>query len=185
EERAVAEREIAGVTAQDVPGRSEHDPVEHDVKERLVKARQVQKRNDRKQEARGGDPGERPVQFQVRPGRSNSSAISNENDTIGAHDGEANAIVTASLTPTTMPAASGPSGEPSPPSITAANTTPTHAYICDGVSVNDSARHTPAMPASAPHAPASSSACARRFTPNAAAMGASSESARSARPRFV
>ena len=31
------------------------------------------------------------------------------NDTIGAHDGDANAIVTASLTPITMPATSGPS----------------------------------------------------------------------------
>ena len=49
------------------------------------------------------------------------------NDTIGAHDGDANAIVTASLTPIRMPAASGPSAEPRPPSITAANTTPTHA----------------------------------------------------------
>src|SRR4029079_17678448 len=179
EERAVPEREIAGVAAQDVPGRSEHDPVEHDVKERLIERRQVQKRHDREQQARSGDPGERPVQFQVRPGRSNSSAISNENDTIGAHDGEANVIVTASLTPTTMPAASGPSGEPSPPSITAANTTPTHAQICDGGSVNHMARHTPAMPASAPHTPASSSACARRLTPKAAAIGASSASARS------
>ena len=49
------------------------------------------------------------------------------NETIGAHDGAVIAIVSASLTPMTMPATSGPTGLPSPPIITAANTTPTQA----------------------------------------------------------
>ena len=71
---------------------------------------------------------ERPrSSFRSGRGRSSSSAISSENDTSGAHDGEVNAIVIASLTPMTMPATSGPSALPSPPSITAANTTPTQA----------------------------------------------------------
>ena len=47
-----------------------------------------------------------------------------ENETSGAHDGAVSAIVSASLTPMTMPAIRGPSGLPTPPSITAANTTP-------------------------------------------------------------
>ena len=44
----------------------------------------------------------------------------------GAHDGAVIAMVTDSLTPMTMPAMSGPSARPNPPSITAANTTPIH-----------------------------------------------------------
>ena len=67
-------------------------------------------------------------------------------------------MVIASLTPMIMPATSGPSALPRPPSITAANTTPTQAKICDGASVKVSARHTPATPASAAQTPASSSA---------------------------
>ena len=53
--------------------------------------------------------------------------MSSVNDTSGAHDGAVTAIVTASLTPITMPASSGASARPRPPSITAANTTPTQA----------------------------------------------------------
>ena len=54
------------------------------------------------------------------PGRTSRMTISSVNDTIGDHDGEAIAAVSASETPITMPATSGPTGEPSPPSITAA-----------------------------------------------------------------
>ncbi len=61
------------------------------------------------------------------PGRSSSITISSEKETIGAHDGAVTAIVTASLTPISAPATSGPSALPRPPSITAANTTPTQA----------------------------------------------------------
>ncbi len=127
EERAVAEREIAAVARQDVPRRRQHDPVQHDVEERLVERRQAQERNGGERDARTCDRDERAVGLQARPGRSSSNAISSVNETIGAHDGDTNAMVTASLTPITMPAVSGPSAEPSPPSITAANTTPTHA----------------------------------------------------------
>ena len=79
--------------------------------------------------------------------------ISSEKDTMGAHDGDATAMVIASLTPITTPATNGPSALPSPPSITAANTTPTQAKICDGVRVKVSARQIPATPASAAHTP--------------------------------
>ena len=61
------------------------------------------------------------------PGRSSRITISSVNETIGAHDGAVTAIVTASLTPITMPATSGPSALPRPPSITAAKTTPIQA----------------------------------------------------------
>jgi hypothetical protein len=91
--------------------------------------------------------------------------ISSENETIGAHEGDATAMVTASLTPMITPATSGPSALPSPPSMTAANTTPTQAKICDGASVNVSARQTPASAASAAQPPASSSASQRALTP--------------------
>ena len=53
--------------------------------------------------------------------------MSKEKETSGAKDGEATAIVSASLMPITKPAIKGPSGRPSPPSITQANTTPTQA----------------------------------------------------------
>ena len=49
------------------------------------------------------------------------------NETIGAHDGAVTAIVTASLTPISVPAISGAIARPRPPSITAANTTPIQA----------------------------------------------------------
>jgi hypothetical protein len=42
EECAVAKREVAGVTRQDVPRRGEHDPVEDQVAERLVEERQAE-----------------------------------------------------------------------------------------------------------------------------------------------
>src|SRR5690606_34297265 len=98
-------------------------------------------------------------------GRNSSMTISSENDTMGAHEGDATAMVMASLTPMITPATSGPSALPSPPSITAANTTPTQAKICDGASVNISARHTPATPASAAQAPARYSDSRRALTP--------------------
>ncbi len=126
-ECAVAEREVTGIPRKDVPRRGEHDPVEDEVEERLVERRRMEEGHRRERESGADDRGESPVRFQDRSGRRRSSAISSVNETIGAHDGEANAIVTASLTPITTPAASGPSAEPSPPSITAANTTPTHA----------------------------------------------------------
>jgi hypothetical protein len=91
--------------------------------------------------------------------------MSSENDTMGAHDGDATAMVTASLTPMMTPATSGPMALPNPPSMTAANTTPTHAKICDGASVKVSARHTPATAASAAQPPASSSDSERELTP--------------------
>ena len=106
-------------------------------------------------------------------------------DTSGAHEGEVTAMVTASLTPIRMPATSGPSALPSPPSITAANTTPTQAYICDGLMLLDSAMHTPATPAIAAQVPASRKPLRRWLMPKAAATGASSAEARSALPRSV
>ena len=56
-------------------------------------------------------------------------------------------MVTDSLTPISMPASSAPSGLPSPPMITTANTTPSQAQICAGASVEISAMKAPAMPA--------------------------------------
>ena len=50
--------------------------------------------------------------MRARPGRSSRITISSVNETIGAHDGAVTAIVTASLTPITMPAISGPSALP-------------------------------------------------------------------------
>ncbi len=94
-------------------------------------------------------------------------------------------MVTASLTPMMTPASKGPSALPRPPSITAANTTPTQAKICDGVSVKVRARQMPAAPASAAQVPASTRLRARSFTPKAAAIGPSSAIARSALPRSV
>ena len=97
--------------------------------------------------------------------------MSSVNETIGAHDGAVTAIVTASLTPISAPASSGASARPRPPSITAAKTTPIHAYICDGASVKLSARQTPATLASAEHVPASTSAMVFSLTPKAEAIG--------------
>jgi hypothetical protein len=111
--------------------------------------------------------------------------MSSVKETIGAHDGAVTAIVTASLTPISRPATSGPIALPSPPSITAAKTTPIQAYICEGASVAVSAMQTPAIETSAAHVPASSRPLRRWSTPNAAAIGASSAAARSARPRSV
>ena len=62
-----------------------------------------------------------------------------ENDTSGAHAGAATAIVTDSLTPIRNPASSAPTGLPSPPMMTTANTTPSHVQICAGASVEISA----------------------------------------------
>src|SRR5262249_31447711 len=109
----------------------------------------------------------------------------NGNDTIGGHEGRVNAIGVGSLTAMVKPAASGAGGQARTPGITSPDTAPDPAEICAGVSVKLNARQTPATPANAPQTPDSSSACARRLTPNAAAMGASSASARSARPRLV
>jgi hypothetical protein len=107
------------------------------------------------------------------------------NDTSGAHEGEVTAIVTASLTPTTMPATSGPIALPSPPSMTTAKTTPTHPYICDGLMLLDSAMQMPATPVRAAQVPASRKPLRCWSMPNAAATGASCADARNARPRSV
>src|SRR5437868_6945599 len=56
-----------------------------------------------------------------------------ENETSGAQEGAVSAIVIASLTPMTMPAMSGPSALPRPPSITTAKTTPAQAVPYIGV----------------------------------------------------
>ena len=52
--------------------------------------------------------------YRSRPGRSSSSTINSVKETIGAHEGEVTAMVTASLTPISMPASSGPRALPSP-----------------------------------------------------------------------
>src|SRR3546814_15190910 len=83
------------------------------------------------------------------PGRNSSITISSEKPTMGAHEGAATAMVMASLTPMMMPATSGPSAMPRPPSMTAAKTTPTQAKICEGLSVKVSARQMTAPAASA------------------------------------
>ena len=94
-------------------------------------------------------------------------------------------MVTASLTPMMMPAASGPTALPRPPSITAAKTTPTHAKICEGVSVKVSARQMPATAARAAHTPAKTSDRPFWLMPKAAAIGPSSAMARKALPKSV
>ncbi len=74
------------------------------------------------------DAGGQPTStLPARPGRNKRIAISSANDTSGAHEGAVTAMVSASLTPITMPASSGASARPSPPSITAAKTTPIQA----------------------------------------------------------
>ena len=52
-----------------------------------------------------------------------------------------------SLAPISMPAASAPSGLPSRPMITTANTTPSHAQIWAGARVAIRAMKVPATPA--------------------------------------
>ena len=54
---------------------------------------------------------------------------------MGAQDGLTKTMVSASDTPITMPATSGPNGLPSPPNMTAANITPIQVYICEGFKV--------------------------------------------------
>src|SRR5450631_3564053 len=115
--------------------------MQHQVQQRVVERRQAELRNEC-QQARRGDDDQRRALHEPFPGRSTRMKISSVNDTIGAHDGAVTAIVIASLTPISVPAISGPSARPRPPSITAANTTPIHAYICDGASVKLKARQT-------------------------------------------
>ncbi len=102
--------------------------MQHQVEQRVVEGRQAQLRHEGQRHARGEDDagGVRFISLSC-PGLKSRITISSVNETIGAHDGAVTAMVTASLTPITMPATSGPSALPSPPSITAANTTPTHA----------------------------------------------------------
>ena len=136
EERAVAEREVARVARQDVPRGGQHAPSaapgtgstrrtpagrsSGTQAERSAAPPRMATMTSRR--FIDAAPGSRP------PGRSNSSAISSVNDTIGAHDGAVTAIVNASLTPITTPATSGPQraarGRPSSPR---AKTTPIQA----------------------------------------------------------
>jgi len=125
EERAVSEREVARVAGQDVPRRGEHDPVEDEIEEGLVERRQA---GERHHGQRRRDDHERDdCPDHVFPGRRSKSRISSVNETTGAHAGAVTAIVIASLTPITMPAASGPSARPGPPIMTTAKITPIHA----------------------------------------------------------
>src|SRR5690606_10866794 len=184
-ERAMAKRKIARVARQYVPGSGQRHPMEDQVQHRCVQGRQAQRGHDGQP-----DPGQQndkrgAAHDQALPGRTSSTSMSSENDTSGAHEGDATAMVTASETPMMQPAISGPMGRPRPPSMTAANTTPIQVYICDGARVKLSAMHTPAMPASEAFRPESIRASARWLMPKAAAMGASSAAARSALPRSL
>src|SRR5437773_930381 len=144
EEGAVAEAEIAGVTAQQAPARGERDPVEDEVEEGLVEGRQPDQRQHREDESRGEKADGLP---HTRSGRSTRSPMRIENETSGAHAGAATAIVTDSLTPIRNPASSAPTGLPRPPMITTAKTVPSQAQICAGASVEMSAMNAPATPA--------------------------------------
>src|SRR5664279_3471496 len=170
----------------------EHDPVQHQVEQRIVEGGQAEPRQEGEQHASAEDQERRALHESLarrihaaRPGRSTRMTMSSVNETIGAHDGAVTAIVIASLTPITVPAMRGARARPRPPSITAAKTTPIQAYICEGVSVEPSARQTPATLASAAQVPASSSAFSFWLTPKADAIGASSAAARIALPRSV
>src|SRR5690242_21178014 len=89
----------------------------------------MDERHHGQRDSAGDDCIEDRIALQDRPGRNSSSAISSVNDTIGAHDGEANAIVRASLTPMTTPAASGPSAEPRPPSRSEEHTSELQSHV--------------------------------------------------------
>ena len=125
EERGVAEGEVAGVAAEDVPRRGKDDRVQQQVEERFVEGRQSQEWNRSQCQAEKGEAA--GGAHQNLAGRKRMIAIKSENDTSGAHVGAVTAIVSASLTPMRIPAASGPMALPSPPIMTAANTTPIHA----------------------------------------------------------
>ena len=101
--------------------------MEDEIQERLVERGQTQKRY--RQQHRAGDDqrADQPVRTTHVRGGQAAPGSSSENDTSGAQDGAVIAIVSASATPMTMPATSGPSALPSPPIITAAKTTPIQA----------------------------------------------------------
>ncbi len=74
-------------------------------------------------------------------------AISTENDTTGAQAGLKTAMASDSLAPISIPANRAPSGLPSRPMITTANTTPSQVQICAGARVAIRAMNVPEMPA--------------------------------------
>src|SRR5690554_4438262 len=98
--------------------------MEDQIQHRLIKSRQPQIGHDGQQHAAKQDDKKRTTHDQALPGRTSNTSISRENDTRGAKEGDATAMVTASETPMMQPAISGPNGRPRPPSMTAANTTP-------------------------------------------------------------
>src|SRR5436305_5559038 len=109
----MTEREVARVAAQDVPRSREHHGVEQQIEKCLVERWQPEEWHDRehcgeKHEAGG-------AAHQNFAGRKRMIAMSNVNDTSGAQVGAVTAIVTASVTPISTPARSGPSALPRPP----------------------------------------------------------------------
>src|SRR5262249_34201624 len=112
EEGAVAEAEVAGEAAQDRPARGEGDPGEDEGEERLVECRQPERGEERQGEAADGErrDGRPTPHAHTRSGRNSRTTIRSVKETSGAQVGAVSAIVTASLTPITTPATSGPRG---------------------------------------------------------------------------
>src|SRR6202020_2454435 len=141
EEGRVAQAEIAGKAAQQRPAGRQRDPEEHEVDEGIVERRQACRRQQR--EAHDGKAGHGFGQVaggvHSHSGSHSRITISIENDTTGAQAGLRIAMAMESLAPTSMPAASAPSGLPRRPMMTTANTTPSHVQICAGARVAMSA----------------------------------------------
>ena len=85
EEGGVAEAEVAGVAAEDVPAGRQGDPEEHQIEECLVEGRQPERRHERERDADGDERHHRAEPGRAHnSGRSSKIRIKSVNDTSGA-----------------------------------------------------------------------------------------------------